>query len=506
MELTREAMWERMMASDAAYDGRFITGVHSTGIYCLPSCRARKPKAENVQFYASTAEAEAAGFRPCKKCRPDDFALGIDRDLDILSETMAAVRAAPDRFAGVDDMARYAAMSVSGLFAAVRTHYATTPGSILAQARVRAAQRLLRTGQAAVEAGFAVGFDSNSAYYENFRRRVGMPPAAYRRLEDASDFCLDLPSDYRPEIFLDLLRRDPESLTERVTGEGFACGLWSGDRPILVKGVFEASSLRVTVDSPVDLFDIHAQVVRMLGLEQDPRSFEEHLASLDLSRLVAGREGLRIPQAPTVFDGLVWCIVGQQVNIPFASAMRRRLASIAGEPVGQGLFAAPRADRVAELSVEDLMPHQYSRRKAEYLIGVAQRVTAGTLDLEGLADLPTSQAEKTLLEVRGLGPWSANYVMMRGACLFRLPPHRRHRPHLRPRPVFRRPPARPDGDGRLDGAVRPLPQPCHLSPLEEPPCRSLKFCTTIFSKARWASYYWWRTPTATSSRSTPVAP
>ena len=73
MSLTRKMMLAWMLAADRASDGEFITGVLTTGIYCLPSCKARKPKPENVVFYHTTEGARAAGLRPCKRCRPDDF-------------------------------------------------------------------------------------------------------------------------------------------------------------------------------------------------------------------------------------------------------------------------------------------------------------------------------------------------------------------------------------------------------------------------------------------------
>lgn len=402
------------MAYDAAFDGSFWVGVHSTGIFCRPSCPARRPKPENIRFYATIPEAEAAGLRACKKCRPIEFSLGVEPELDRLIQVVEAVRADPSRFSGVEDFAAEAAMSVSALFAAIRTHYHTTPGAILTQARVRTAQRLLREGAtSAAEAGAAAGFDSTSAYYENFRRRTGMPPAAYGRLRAAPGYTIELPVDYHIDAFLGLVGRDPASRTERTTEGGFVCGLWTGGRPMLVEGKFAGKELRICTEGEGDLFEVHVQLVRMLGLEQDPRAFEEHIAASGHGRLGQGREGLRIPQSATPFDGLVWSIVGQQVNVPFACVLRARLAQRVGLRVSDELFAPPPPDRVAELTVEDLAPLQFSRRKAEYLIGAAQRVVAGTLDLAALGDLPPARAERALLALRGLGPWSANYLMMR---------------------------------------------------------------------------------------------
>ncbi len=139
-------------------------------------------------------------------------------------------------------------------------------------------------------------------------------------------------------------------------------------------------------------------------------------ASPRLAPLVAGRLGLRIPQTPDLFDGLTWVIVGQQINLAFAYTLRRRLAEKTGVPVAGGiggLLAPPTAEGVANLTVEELAAVQFSRRKAEYLIGAARAIVAGELDLERLSRATPEEAEAGLVAVRGIGRWSAQYLMMR---------------------------------------------------------------------------------------------
>lgn len=131
-----------------------------------------------------------------------------------------------------------------------------------------------------------------------------------------------------------------------------------------------------------------------------------------IARLVEGSRGLRIQQTADAFEGLVWVIVGQQVNVSFAAICRARLAELAGTPVGD-MVAHPSADEVARLDVADLLPLQFSRRKAEYVIDTARLIASGELDLERLRTEPAQEIERTLLAVRGLGRWSVNYLMMR---------------------------------------------------------------------------------------------
>lgn len=415
MTLSREEMLDALMRSEAAYNGRFLTGVLSTGIYCLPGCRARKPKPENVIFFATPEEAEAAGLRPCFKCRPDAFYRGENPALEPYEALVEAVRAEPGRFEGVEAMAAKAGVAVSTLHEATRRHYQDTPAAILTKARVRAAQKRLRETDAATsEVALEVGFASLSAFHENFRLSTGMSPGDYRRLRSETAFVLTLPSPYPAETVLAALGRDPGSVTERREGNRYFAATRLDGVPAALALTFEAGSVQVEIVGEVPAgaaFEAHCQVERLLGLEQDPASFERLVRREGLPELVEGREGLRVPQTLFPFDALVWAIVGQQISLPFAFTLRRRFAELAGDEAGLGLKAMPGAERVASLDPADLVPLQFSRRKAEYLIDTARSLGAR---LETMPGSSATRVEAELLATRGLGPWAANYLMMRG--------------------------------------------------------------------------------------------
>ena len=109
----------------------------------------------------------------------------------------------------------------------------------------------------------------------------------------------------------------------------------------------------------------------------------------------------------------VWVIVGAQVNVAFAASCRAGLIGLAGTPCGAGMSAHPTPEQVAQLEYADLERLKFSRRKAEYLIDAARAIVRGELDLEGLAEEPASLALERLGAVRGLGPWSVQYLLMR---------------------------------------------------------------------------------------------
>jgi len=152
----------------------------------------------------------------------------------------------------------------------------------------------------------------------------------------------------------------------------------------------------------------------MLGLTSDVAAFEARSRQdAKIAKLIAPRRGLRVPLIATNFDGLCWAIVGQQINVKFASSLRRDMVELAGEKIGD-MRAHPTSARVADLDISDLASRRYSRSKARYLIDAAQAVAGGKLDVENFGEGSAIAAEKALVAQRGIGTWTARYVLMRG--------------------------------------------------------------------------------------------
>jgi AraC family transcriptional regulator of adaptative response / DNA-3-methyladenine glycosylase II len=406
-------MYERFLAGDPAYDGRFFTGVLTTGIYCLPSCKARKAKPENVRFFPSCEAARSSGFRACRKCHPDDFERGADPVLETIEGVASEVRSAPERFPDVPSVVRRSGFGSTRLFELVRQHFHTTPADLLLRARLDSVkQSLLSTNAPLARIAGDAGFESLSVLHGHFRSLAGMTPAAYRALRKADRFTIALPADYPRAHFLRSLGRDPQSLTERLSGNAYATVLPRPGKPCLLTLELDGSSVRVRT-SAGSAPEAHALVVGLLGLRQNPEAFARLARRLGLARLVEGRAVLRLPQTPSVFEALAWSVIGQQIHFKFACLLRRRLVERVGTRAVGGLRAHPTPDEVAGLEPGDLLPLQFSRQKAEYLIGAARLVAGGKLDLAALPAQSATRVERTLLGIRGLGPWSVNYLMMR---------------------------------------------------------------------------------------------
>jgi len=173
-----EARWAAVLARDAGADGAFVTCVRSTGIYCRPSCPARHPRRENVAFLPSAAAAEAAGFRACKRCRPDGTSPAALRTRAIAAACRAidAAEDAPD----FDALAAEAGLSRFAFQRAFRAVTGLTPGAYAAAARAGRARAALRGEGSVTEAIYAAGFASSGRFYEKAPAMLGMTPSRYR--------------------------------------------------------------------------------------------------------------------------------------------------------------------------------------------------------------------------------------------------------------------------------------------------------------------------------------
>jgi 3-methyladenine DNA glycosylase/8-oxoguanine DNA glycosylase len=231
-------------------------------------------------------------------------------------------------------------------------------------------------------------------------------------------FSIPFPPHYLRWVTPKQLGRDPDSVTERVDGDGAIKAVVLDGAPALLHFSWDDKQVDCRVEADQPLHDGQLQAAqtiarRLFGLEHDPAGFEEAAAHHpDIARLIGSRRGLRIPLSADVFEGIAWAIIGQQINLPFAYKLRRRLTEHCGQPIGtSGMIAHPTPHAVARLNYDDLLPFQFSRRKAEYLIDIARLIDMGALSLD--PETPAAELEKRLLAVRGLGPWSVNYIMMR---------------------------------------------------------------------------------------------
>ncbi len=413
MKLPKPFSWSRADARSGKFDGRFLIGVRTTGIYCLPSCPTHPPRPENVTLVRGEGEALALGLRACKRCRPDLYCRGRDEGSELFEGLVARVTADPAAFADAAALARGAGVSATRLGELFRTHAHLAPAQWLRRARVaQAARDLLSTRDKVAEIGFGAGFESESVFHRQFLAHTRMTPGAYRALDGAGTFLLHLPAGYRAQEILAYHARDPHGLTERSEGNRIWKALATPDGPAVIEIALEKDSAWVRLHAGRRLGReamafLHEATLRMLGLNNEVTQFEARHGAF-----AAHRRGLRLPNLPTGFDALAWGIIGQQITVKLAGGLRRDLIELGGEKIGD-MRTHPTPEAVAGLSVAQLHARRYSRSKASYLIDTAAAIARGELDIESLHRGSALAAEKALLARRGIGLWTARYILMR---------------------------------------------------------------------------------------------
>jgi DNA-3-methyladenine glycosylase II len=234
------------------------------------------------------------------------------------------------------------------------------------------------------------------------------------------DLTLNLPADYRVDDLLNFHRRDAQALAERVTDAGLDKGiLWQGI-PARLGLRFEDGgagvSLEVDGEVAIDPQALRTLAAHMLGLTQPVRAFEvEHGGHPLLGVLIAANRGLRVPQSASPFEALSWAISGQQISLAVAISLRRKLIQLAGRRHSSGLFCYPDAAAVAALDEDALGQAGFSRAKSGTLLLLAREVVEGRLPLdEWLQDEPAEAIGQRLLALKGIGPWTVDYALLRG--------------------------------------------------------------------------------------------
>ena len=231
---------------------------------------------------------------------------------------------------------------------------------------------------------------------------------------------LPLPAGYRRDDVIAFHSRDGEAVAEQVTPTGLRKGILLRGSAVVLDVAFtdDAAVCRAEIDGSAngDLqTPLHGALLNILGLRIDPQPFAQ-LAAGDplLAPLIRLNPGLRIVQSASPFEALTWAIIGQQINLSFAISLRRTFILQAGRRHGSGLWCYPEARDVARLSVEDLTSRKFSRAKADTVLRLARLVDEGALSLELPPSGDVAAMSQALLAVKGIGPWTVNYALLRG--------------------------------------------------------------------------------------------
>lgn len=425
MELDRLACDRARRSRDARFDGRFFIAVTTTRIYCRPICPARSPKDENIRYYPTAAAAEAAGFRPCLRCRPEASPgtpawLGtsgvVSRALRLIAE------GALDR-ESVEALSARLGITARHLRRLFLQHVGATPLDVALTRRSHFAKKLLdETTLSFSQVAFAAGFGSVRRFNAQVRRTYSRTPSDLRRRKTAgaseNHYCLTL--SYRPPFDWDALigflaaRATPG--VEAVDAAGYrrtiAIDGKTGTISVAHCATRPAIELEVRFPDSRALLVIVERVRRMFDLGADPAVIAGHLAGDALLAPVMKRHpGLRTPGAWDGFELSVRAILGQQVSVAAATTIAGRLASRFGSPVDDegGLDRIfPTPAQLAEAPIEEV---GVIAARAETIRTLARAVAAGSVTFATVA--ASRDATQPLESLPGIGPWTAQYIAMR---------------------------------------------------------------------------------------------
>jgi AraC family transcriptional regulator of adaptative response / DNA-3-methyladenine glycosylase II len=430
MLLDATSCYRALRTRDRRFDGRFFVGVRTTGIYCRPICPARTPLRANIAFYACAAAAEEAGFRPCKRCRPETSPgtpawLGSSA---VVSRALRLIRDGALDGGGVDALAARLGIGGRQLRRLFDQHLGASPAAVARAQRLQAARAMIdQTALPMLEIAAAAGFQSLRQFNHAVRQTFGAAPRELRRTSLAwaaslrQRECLALRVPYRPPFdwagLLAFLALRAVPGVEVVADGAYRRTVQIGDTIgwIEVGPAAAAPALLVRL-WPCDgaaLLPVVERVRRVFDLGADPLQIAAHLRrDARLRPLVVARPGLRVPGAWDPFEIAVRGVVGQQISVAGATTLIGRLVARCGTPVELGaglthLFPTP-----AAVAAADLAGIGMTGARAAALRGVARAVAEGTLQLDASRGLEEVVAR--LRRLPGIGEWTAQYIAMRG--------------------------------------------------------------------------------------------
>ncbi len=429
MNLNADQCYQAVLTRDPRFDGRFFVAVRTTRIYCRPICRVKTPLRKNCTFFPYAAEAEVAGYRPCKLCRPE-LAPG-NSTMEISSQLARAAAS----YIHQDFLAEHSLEELAGKLGVTdrqmrrvfQDEFGVSPIDYWQTQRLLLAKQLLTDSRLSVTSvALASGFQSLRRFNVALKERYRMPPTELRKQQktqaakNSSEFSFRLgyrqPFDW--EQLLGFLSRRAIPQVEIVQDGAYfrtvRLSRQNNEYAGFLEVRHEPEKRMISVRLSDTLVPVCPMVLertrRLFDLEGDPAAI-----GAVLGPLATERPGLRVPGSFDGFEMSVRAILGQQVSVAAARTMAGRLAVRFGArisvPVPSLSCLFPKPDRIARATVQEIGRLGITGQRARTLIALAQAVVSGDLRLE-----PGGRVEETLGQLRkipGVGEWTVQYIAMR---------------------------------------------------------------------------------------------
>jgi AraC family transcriptional regulator of adaptative response / DNA-3-methyladenine glycosylase II len=453
LPLREDDCYRAVESRDARFDGWFVGAVHTTGIYCRPSCPAVTPRRANMSFFPTAAAAQIRGFRACKRCRPDASPGSPEWNVraDVVARAMRLIADGVVDRDGVPGLARRLGYSTRHLNRLLTDELGAGPLAIARAQRAQTARVLVETtSMSMTEIAHAAGFSSVRQFNDTVREVYAMAPTALRsptRRPPSDGGWLTLRLPYRPPLaapdLFGFLGERAVPGVESWDGVTYrrSLRLPGGPGIVALSPGEGAVSCRLRLAS---LSDVHAAVQRcrrLLDLDADPATVDRHLGTdPTLGPLVSARPGLRSPGSVDGTELLVRAILGQQVSVRAARTAAGRCVAAVGDRLPDDMLATvgPRMGAVGVAGADDVDgvavaeacagvthlfpdvgtlvargPDQWRMplARARALHGALAALADGRIVLDPGAD--RAETVRALESLPGIGPWTSSYVVMR---------------------------------------------------------------------------------------------
>jgi AraC family transcriptional regulator of adaptative response / DNA-3-methyladenine glycosylase II len=428
MRFDRRTCSQARLTRDARFDGRFFIGVRSTRIYCRPICPVRAAKEENVTYFPTAAAAAEAGYRPCMRCRPESSPgtpawLGtsatVGRALRLISEGSVEDE-------GIERLAARLGIGSRQLRRLFLQHLGATPSAVIKTRRLHFAKKLIDETILPFSAiAHASGFGSVRRFNSAFRKTYGRTPSEIRRFSrsnrslkstDEYEFRLSFRPPFQWQAFLNYLAKRAIPGVEFVDADSYrrtiAFNGCSGTLRVALEETNSALRVQISLADPRWLFQIIEKVRRLFDLTADPREISAHLVRDPmLAERVAKIPGLRIPGSWDGFELAVRAILGQQISVAGASTLAGRLVERFGVEIRDPAPLTHLFPKAAQLAKANLEQIGLPKARAETIRTLARHVADGRIGFDSVQD--TEEFRARLLEIPGIGDWTAQYIAMR---------------------------------------------------------------------------------------------
>jgi AraC family transcriptional regulator of adaptative response / DNA-3-methyladenine glycosylase II len=415
---------QAFLSKDARFDGRFVAAVTSTGVYCKSSCPAKKPAPKNILLFDSPAEAEAAGFRACRKCRPDATpgTPAWNRTSSTVSRALRLIEDGVLDHASIDALCERLGIGARQLRRLFHQHLGTSPVQVARIRRARFARRLIETTSLSMaHIAQAAGFGSVRRFNSVINEVYGCPPTALRKNPNTAEGRLELripvEGPYSWARMLAFLEPWTVPGVEQIVDDGYyrtaSFGQASGE--VCVTFEPDDSALRVRVSSSLGahLLDVVSGVRRLFDVDAPTNVITAHLGSDPLlGGCIQTSPGLRVPGAFDHFETAVMMLLNQYMRPDEASELMDRIVDKHGKRIETSqlslthLFPTPKTLSTARLEAVGV-----PKRRSRSIQALAKGVHEGALRLDGAPSLDAAiEGLRTIADLSGT---TAQYIAMR---------------------------------------------------------------------------------------------